>query len=297
MRYLLILLVVIVLFWVTVGSLAKAMPAELNWLQLWMEYFLASLQSVLSVLWDNALAISLGLIFLSALVGFWTRTKTVDHCLKDFMGYPGLLELKNGYKIQGKMHIYSTGIELVYSSSQESELDGQSYICYKSEYPNIATLQRLVTTLAPEQHKKRNQELYRTQHPSLGWKMHRGFCNLLGMFRDAFVQSIAMILGQAKKNIVVAPLITQHEKNIATLGNELIGYAGNAYDPILEKYLGCAVVLEVTKGEQREKYAGIFKEYSSDFLEILNIVQNDNVVDWIVPRSHAVIRHAGTIKK
>ena len=73
-------------------------------------------------------------------------------------------------------------------------------------------------------------------------------------------------------------------------------YLGRAYDPILEKHIGKWVVLEITTNEEEvQEYAGIFKDYSRQFLQVMDVSYPDGdqtrICDIIVPRAHAYIRH------
>jgi len=55
------------------------------------------------------------------------------------------------------------------------------------------------------------------------------------------------------------------------VGKNIIGYVGTRYDPLLERYVGSRVVVEVVEQETVYEYVGIFKEYSADFLEVLDV--------------------------
>ena len=55
------------------------------------------------------------------------------------------------------------------------------------------------------------------------------------------------------------------------MGQNIIGYAGTQYDPLLEHYVGTKVVVEVTEGDVVHEHIGILKDYTADFLEILDV--------------------------
>ena len=46
------------------------------------------------------------------------------------------------------------------------------------------------------------------------------------------------------------------EDSLRSLSNEIIGYSGNAFDPLLERHLSQRVVVEVTRDGQRRDYCG-----------------------------------------
>jgi hypothetical protein len=78
---------------------------------------------------------------------------------------------------------------------------------------------------------------------------------------------------------------------------EIIGAPGASYEPLLEKYIGRKVVMEMVKAEQTVEYLGVLREYSADFIEIMDVkykVREDDtpeMADIIVPRKLAVVRH------
>ena len=83
------------------------------------------------------------------------------------------------------------------------------------------------------------------------------------------------IVGQVKKN---QAMLKDQEKHITEIGKNIIGYTGNTFDPILEKYIGCMVIAEIKDRRQKsEKYCGIFKEYSKEFIEILSVQLSEKI--------------------
>ena len=236
--------------------------------------FPIKLRAVMAVVWNNALTISIFFVFLSALVGFFAKTRAVDKCLKHFLGFWVCIEQNTGQLIQGTMRLYSTGIEMEFSQPQhdkELQLDRYSQILYKNEFSNIQLIYRYQDQLTEENQKKREKDIRRSYKPGIYKKFCRSFRNVLGSFRDAFSQSLSILLGQVKKIGPGATILKGQEKRLTTIGSEIIGYAGNTYDPILENHIGRKVVVEISQGEKKQQYCGIFKEYSPEFLEILNI--------------------------
>ena len=51
----------------------------------------------------------------------------------------------------------------------------------------------------------------------------------------------------------------------------MIGHVGGPYDPLLERFIGKKVVLEVSEQGERHEHVGIFKNYSPDFIEVLDV--------------------------
>ena len=81
--------------------------------------------------------------------------------------------------------------------------------------------------------------------------------------------------------------------------NELIGSVETSYEPLLERYIGHRVVAEFLRGETLVEVPGVLKDYTADFIELLDVSYWSQTpdqmtkADIIVPRKRAAIRHAG----
>lgn len=230
----------------------------------------SQVRSIVGAILDNALAITIVLIFFSALVGFFLKGRAVDKCLKDFKGYMISVENSDKTAICGEMEIYPTGMELrLKEPVRKNGALYYSHIVYKSEFSNIRMVCRYPDILSPKENKRRAKDIHRSYKPGLCRRFKRSLRNALGTFRDAFLQSLGVVVGEMKKK---APsVIADQDRQITAIGADIIGFTGNTYDPILEKYIGYKVIVEVGSGADTTSYCGIFKEYSPDFLEILNI--------------------------
>ena len=107
-------------------------------------------------------------------------------------------------------------------------------------------------------------------------------------------QAFASVLTAATKTAPTA--VAGQQKSVVGTSKELVEWFGNAYDPILERHIGRHVVLEVQSPEgETLEYVGVFREYSSDYLEVMDVTLEDEgrtrQVDLVVPRKHAVVRH------
>jgi hypothetical protein len=47
--------------------------------------------------------------------------------------------------------------------------------------------------------------------------------------------------------------------------------AGTSFEPLLERYIGHKVVLELAKGDKIFEYCGVLKEYTAEFIEIMDV--------------------------
>jgi hypothetical protein len=65
----------------------------------------------------------------------------------------------------------------------------------------------------------------------------------------------------------------------------------------MERYIGQKVVLEMIKGDKVLEYSGVLKDYTADFIEIMDVNyasklgQPTRKADLIIPRKHVLIHH------
>jgi hypothetical protein len=78
-----------------------------------------------------------------------------------------------------------------------------------------------------------------------------------------------------------------------------MGSVGTSYEPLLEKYIGHKVVLELIKGDKIFEYSGVLKEYTAEFIEIMDVnykTKEDEparTADLVAFRKYGIIRHLG----
>ncbi|MBN1127167.1 MAG: hypothetical protein JXA82_19345 [Sedimentisphaerales bacterium] len=67
----------------------------------------------------------------------------------------------------------------------------------------------------------------------------------------------------------------------------------------MERHIGQKVVIEILEKDTWIEYVGVLKDYTSDFIEILDVnysvkqSQHPMPVDMIIPRNRATVRHLG----
>ena len=80
---------------------------------------------------------------------------------------------------------------------------------------------------------------------------------------------------------------------------QLVGSVGTSYEPILERYIGHHVILELVKGESIIKYQGVLKDYTAEFVELMDVDYKINdtdqprKADLVISCKYAVIRGLG----
>lgn len=225
---------------------------------------------------SNPVLIAVIIIFISALISLYLQSRRLDVCLKAFQDFHVTLEEKDGDVAWGRLQVYRTGIELLY---REPNIDEQghietSYILYREQFSSIHAIYRYAADLSDDERRRRREQVQALVKRAWITRFKRRLRNLMAMLKDALMQTIGIVLGQAKKAAPGSVVLRQHEKEIKTISKEVIGHVGNAFEPILEKYIGRRVVLEITREGVTTEHVGILRDYSSEFLEVLDITDH-----------------------
>ncbi len=246
-------------------------------------------------------AITIIFIVLATAVGAFVRKRSRDKCLKDFSQTMVTLEDTAGKAIWGTLRVENTGLEFVYPEKHKDEEghDEASYILYKYEYPNIAALIRFHDELNEHNKKEREKELKRTYHPTVLQRFKRKIKNVFKTVRDSAMEIVNLLISQAKKATPAGKMLSSQDKYVSQMKQELMGSVGTSFEPLLERYIGQKVVLEMIKGDKIFEYCGVLKEYTAEFIEIMDVnykIKEDQparTADLVVPRKRGVVRHLG----
>ena len=107
------------------------------------------------------------------------------------------------------------------------------------------------------------------------------------------------MIAQAKKASVAGNVLTTQDKYVSQMKEELMRSVGTSFEPLLERYIGHKVVLELVQGDNVAEYCGVLKEYTAEFVEVMDIDyaiaedQPARKADVVVPRQLGVVRHLG----
>ncbi len=246
-------------------------------------------------------AITIIFIVLATVVAAFIRRRSRDKCLKDYSRNMVTLEETSGKTIWGKLRVENTGLEFVYPTRHEDKEghNEMSYILYKHEYPNIAALVRYHDQLSERNKKEREKELKRTYHPGLMRRLKRKIQNVFKTVRDSVMEVVNLLISQAKKATPAGAVLGSQDKYVSQMKQELMSSVGTSYEPLLERYIGNRVVLELIKGDKIFEYCGVLKEYTAEFIEVMDVnykVKEDQPArkaDLVVLRKYGVIRHLG----
>jgi len=248
---------------------------------------------------DSATAITILFIILAAGIGAFVRKRSRDKCLRDFERNMVTLEQRSGKTIWGKLRVENTGLEFVYSEKHKDQEghDETSYILYKYEYPDIVVVVRFHDELSEPHKKEREKELKRTYHPGSWRRFKRRLLNVFRTVRDSVVEIVNLLISQAKRATPAGKVLSSQDKYVSQMKQELMASAGTSFEPLLERYIGHKVVLEMIKGDKIFEYCGVLKEYTAEFIEIMDVNyaaklgQPTRTADLVVPRKLGLIRH------
>ena len=130
-------------------------------------------------------------------------------------------------------------------------------------------------------------------------RLNRTLWNGFNTLRDAVSQSVGLLLGTLKSKTSMGK-VKSADKRAGEIGNTLISSVPNAYEPVLEKYLGKTVVVEMLEGDGVQEFTGLLQEYSGAYLLLRDVtlkldVKKDEELpcrfDVIFPRKRALVRH------
>ncbi len=250
----------------------------------------------------DTFAITIIFIVVSTIVGAFIKGRTKDRCLKGFSGYPVTLEKKDGKCAWGKLYVENSGLELTYSEPYLDAKDNHvetSYVLYKNEYGEIRSLIRYVDELDQKLQSSRLKDFKKSRNP--GWLsiLARRVRNIFGTVRDSIVEVMNLLVGRAKTGMPAGKMLEGQDKYTSTLQQQAMATIGTSYEPILERYIGKKVVLTLAGGETKEEYSGILKDYTIEFLTIMDTEYTGTgggktrKADLVIPRSTAIVRHSG----
>ena len=246
---------------------------------------------------DDALLITLISIIATTIIGTFINSRRRDRCLTNFRDFMVTLLEKSGKRVWGHLAVEASGLEFLYSADylDEDHIE-TSYILFKEEFNTINLLLRFHSELTEVNKRKRIQEVKRAYHPWPPRLLVRKMRNVVNTCKDSIFEVLGLAMTRAKTaNPALATLASQ-QKYITGATKDVVDYLGRSYDSLLEKHIGKRVVLEITKADgEVQEYVGIFKDYSRQFLQVMDVSYKDGdetrLCDIIVPRAHASIRH------
>jgi small nuclear ribonucleoprotein (snRNP)-like protein len=234
------------------------------------------------------------------MVGAFIKGRMRDKCLLDFVGDFVNLELKDGKVIWGVLRLEATGLELKYKQPYLDKNDNHietSFIFYKEEYPNIQCLVRFFDDLDDEKKKERTRFLNSAYYQKLFRKTRRKIRNLFATVRDTVIEIVNVFIGKAKQVTPMGKVLTTQDKYVSQMQTGVLSTLNTSFEPLLENYLGKKVILQLPREGKTIEYLGILKNYTAEFLELMDLQycrseqEKGQKADIVVPRAVGLIRH------
>jgi hypothetical protein len=201
-----------------------------------------SLLSFDTLFWFTVLAIFLITIF-SALL----RRLAKDKALWLFHEYHVTFFSERRPTLWGDCLVSSQGVELLFDQAftTRRKLVKSSALLYEDEFGPMICMTRSIHGLHPHEVEDRKRQIHRTFRPGPLRRVRRWFRNMLNTMRDAITKTIGLVLGRITAGGAAAALSAQ-AGDINALSGSVVGLVANAYEPLLERYIGQPVVLEIT---------------------------------------------------
>lgn len=225
---------------------------------------------------DNALALTILFLFITAIVSLIVNQRKRDKCLKllgDF--HVSFLHI-DGKAIWGDLIVFAQGVELVYDAAYRTRrgVVKTSSLVYEAAMPNCLAICRSVQALSQQEKQQRDRQIRRSYRPNMIRRALRWFRNIINTLKDAFSKSLSLIIGQISKTVGGKVLTTQ-QSGVDQVGQTLLGAAGNAYMPILERHIGKPVVLQLQCPAHPDKpvidLPGYLVDYTDKYVAIFNV--------------------------
>jgi hypothetical protein len=223
--------------------------------------------------------VTLLFIFLTAIVTAILAKWSRDKCLKFFNHFHVTVERTRGQTIWGQLKVFSSGVEIVYDDPFVDARGRKktSYMIYGHELEQqLLTVLRYHDELSDEQKRLRTRHIRATFNPGPLRRLWREVRNFVNTLRDALNAAIGAVVSQYQRvNPASAMLSSSQGGSVTQLGQSLIGRFANAYEPLLEQYIGQPVILDVADpldpNNATVEYTGYLADYTQQFIAVFNV--------------------------
>ena len=241
--------------------------------------------------------ITIGFIVLATVVGAFIRRRNRDKCLKDFDDFTVTAELLDGKLVSGRLRVENTGLEFIYPELiEKDQTTRSSYIMYKAEYSKIAAMLRFHDELTDDNKIKRENELKRTYHPSFFHRTKRKTINIVKTVRDSLMEVVNMAMSHAKKVTPAGAVMAGQDKYVNQIKQGVVGSGDASYEPMIEKYIGHKVILEMSGPDKIFYFCGVLKDYTKEFVELMDVDYVSQPEGTTRKADMIVLRKAGTVR-
>ena len=229
------------------------------------------------VVLNNALGLTLLFIFLTAIIGTIVARRRKDKCFKLFNGYTVSYLGVKGKTLWGNLRVYSQGLELTFEKPYTGRdgLTKASALLYDVDLADCLVACRLSDGLNERQRRRRRKQVHRCFRPGVVRRTCRWCRNLINTLKDAFSKALSTILGQIARSRPAGGVVSTHHTSVDQIGQKILGAVGNAYEPMLEAYIGKPVVIQLAVPHDAEQppveLPGFLAEYTEKYLAVFNL--------------------------
>jgi len=224
-------------------------------------------------------------IFGAALVISVVQRYARDICLMKFDDCHVLIQMKDGKWIWGRLEVHSKALEIIYSQPKRNATGDEhlTRIFYEQNMADIALMLRPEPAPGSPAHARWLHEMQRLRNPPFFRRMARNLRNLFIMLRNAFGESIAIMVGVVKQRTAVGKIAGADVK-ATEAGKQLLTAIPASYEPILEHYLSREVSAESFKDVANpaagiSERIGVLAEYSDKFILLRDVLMSE----WLPP--------------
>ena len=198
-------------------------------------------------LMNNLFWATVFVIFLITIVTALLRRLAKDKALKLLHKYHTGIFHEQRVTAWGDLWVFSQGVELMFDEPVTTRrgLVKTSALLYDDEFPGLVAFTRSVHGLTDAERHHRQEQIRRTFQPNAYHRGRRAIRNLINTMRDAISKTMSLVIGRMTGPAGAGAVISTQANDINALTGSMINLAANAYEPILERYIGKAVVVEI----------------------------------------------------
>ena len=249
-------------------------------------------------------------IFGTALIISVVQRYARDICLMKFDGCHVLIQMRDGRWHWGRLEVHSKALELVYAPPRRVVTGDEhlSRVFYEPNMADIALMLRPEPGAGSAEYEEWVQEMRALRNPRLIRRAARNLRNAFIMLRNAFGESIAVVVGIVKQRTAVGKIAGADQK-ATEAGRQLLTALPASYEPILEHYLSREVATESFKDVANpaagtSERIGVLEEYSDKFILLRDVLVTEPLPEealrsqdahdrfaLLLPRTNSFVRH------
>jgi hypothetical protein len=225
---------------------------------------------------SNLFFYSLIFIFVIGVITTVVTKWTKDKCLKFFDHFHVTLERTRGQVSWGNLRVFSSGLEIVFDHPYV-DLRGHkktSFLLYQADIDaHLLSIFRYHNEMNASDQQRRAAQVHRTFNPGAIRRFFRKIRNFINTLRDAFGAALGAAVGQYQKMNPTSTL-SSDSGQVTQFSQSLLDKFGNAYEPLLEQYIGQPVILEILDPADPNnvvnEFTGYLADYTQNYLAVFN---------------------------